>query len=29
MHEFERNCDLVSVIGISEKIRKHTLTTIN
>ncbi|CAD8110446.1 unnamed protein product [Paramecium primaurelia] len=29
MHEFEKNCDLVTVIGVQEKIKKHVTPTLN
>ncbi|CAD8173491.1 unnamed protein product [Paramecium pentaurelia] len=29
MHEFEKNCDLVSVIGVQEKINKNVVPTLN
>ncbi|CAD8157712.1 unnamed protein product [Paramecium octaurelia] len=29
MHEFEKNCDLVSVIGVQEKVNKNVTPTLN
>lgn len=29
MHEFQRSCDLVSIFGVNEKIRKGVIGTLN
>lgn len=29
MHEFQRSCDLVSIFGVNEKVRKGVIGTLN